>query len=53
MIAFLESDIVKTQFLEKIAKDSYFSGKGYHALSFKPFQIYFRNHLCWYLVTMR
>ncbi|MZI94714.1 hypothetical protein F9817_16150 [Vibrio sp. CAIM 722] len=37
---FLETDNIKTQVLGKIAKNYYFSGKGYYALSYKPFQIY-------------
>tara|TARA_Y100001001_G_C7970437_1_gene295735 strand:+ start:1137 stop:1358 length:222 start_codon:yes stop_codon:yes gene_type:complete len=44
---FLESVIVNYDFLGKNAALSRFSGKGSQALSFKPFQIYFRNGLCW------
>jgi hypothetical protein len=48
----LESVMVKSDFLGKNAAFSRFSGKGSQALLFKPFQIYFRNGLCWYLGTM-
>ncbi|EHA1126411.1 TPA: hypothetical protein I7117_15025 [Vibrio vulnificus] len=32
--------------------NKHFSGKGPVAFSFVPFQIYFRNHLCWYAKAM-
>ncbi|MEZ9511793.1 hypothetical protein AB4262_05905 [Vibrio breoganii] len=51
MVDFLESSIVNLTFLGKIAPNVDFSGKGKNAFSLVPFQIYFRIHLCWYLMA--
>lgn len=45
---YLETGTLKTRILGKTAKNICFSGKGWKALSHKPFQIYYRINLCGY-----
>ncbi len=44
---FLETDTIDVQVFGKTTPKVDFSGKGSSAFSFIPFQIYYRNHLCW------